>query len=123
MGRIFRAARVAQTAEAVLRAEHGRLARPAWLDAVQMIPPSEILVRTNPVQLQPANSRLKTPRRTFIPQKITYEEDDLRRTFYKDHPWELARPRIITEFDGKDARYVDWSKGLRQPGVQLTGEW
>lgn len=57
-----------------------------------------------------------------MPQKIVYEEDELRRTFFKDHPWELARPRIIMELDGKDARYLDWSKGLLQSGFPLTGE-
>lgn len=92
------------------------------MSVVQSIPPSEILVRTSPVQLQAPNPRMHKPKRTFIPQPITYEEDDLRRTFFKDHPWELARPRIITEFDGQDARYVDWSTGLRQPGMQLSGE-
>jgi len=35
---------------------------------------------------------------------------------------ELARPRVITEFDGKDATRCDWSKGLQQFGVPLTGE-
>ncbi len=66
---------------------------------------------------------MKKPSRTFHPQKIVYEEDELRRVFFKDHPWELARPRMMVELDGKDSRRVDWSRGLRQPGMPLSGEW
>ena len=127
MGRLFRAARVARTAQKrlgspVLGVERLKEVPPPWLKAVEAIPPSETLVRTYPVQHQPLNPKMHKPRRTFVPQQISYEEDDLRGTFFRDHPWELARPRIITEFDGKDARYVDWSKGLQQPGIPLTGE-
>ncbi len=96
---------------------------PPWLEVIESIPPSEILTRPLPVQHHAPNPRLRKPSRTFIPQQIVYEEDALRQTFYKDHPWELARPRTILETDGKDSRYIDWSRGVRQPGVQLTGEW
>jgi len=57
----------------------------------------------------------------FIPQPITYEEDKLRKEFYSDHPWELARPRIILEQDGKDGQKCNWSK-IQQPGRQLNAE-
>lgn len=50
-----------------------------------------------------------------------YEEDKLRMNFFQDHPWELARPRVILEDDGKDGQKVDWSE-LDQPGRQLNGE-
>jgi small subunit ribosomal protein S23 len=65
-------------------------------------------------QLRPGN--------LFKPGRIVYPEDKLRKEFYKDHPWELARPRMIMELDGKDWRYLDWSKGLRQRGMALSGE-
>ena len=32
-------------------------------------------------------------------------------------------PVVVLELDGKDAQRCDWSKGIRQPGVALTGEW
>jgi small subunit ribosomal protein S23 len=57
----------------------------------------------------------------FKPQPIEYEEDVLRKEFYNDHPWELARPRIVLEDDGKDGQRVDWSR-LQQRGRPLNGE-
>jgi len=57
----------------------------------------------------------------FKPQPITYEEDRLRKEFYGDHPWELARPRIVLEQDGKDGQRCDWSR-IEQRGKPLNGE-
>jgi small subunit ribosomal protein S23 len=57
----------------------------------------------------------------FVPQPITYEEDQLRKEFYGDHPWELARPRIILEQDGKDGQKCDWNR-IQQTGRPLDGE-
>ena len=125
MSRQFRAARVYETATrnlAIPRAENLREVPPPWLRVVESIPPSEILTRPVPVQHQPPHPRMTKPRRTYVPQKITYEEDELRQTFFQDHPWELARPRVIVEHDGKDSRRCDWSRGLQQPGVALSGE-
>lgn len=57
----------------------------------------------------------------YKPTQITYEEDGLRENFYSDHPWELARPRVILEQDGKDGQKCDWSK-IQQPSRELNGE-
>lgn len=57
----------------------------------------------------------------FKPQTIEYEEDQLRREFYSDHPWELARPRIVLENDGRDSQRCDWSR-IQQLGRPLNGE-
>jgi small subunit ribosomal protein S23 len=57
----------------------------------------------------------------FKPLPIDYEEDALRKEFYSDHPWELARPRIVLEGDGKDGQRVDWSR-MQQRGRPLNGE-
>ncbi|KAI1210714.1 mitochondrial ribosomal protein [Annulohypoxylon truncatum] len=99
-----------------------KVQQPVWYKVVESIPPSEILVRPLPPQHQNPNPRARKPSRMFQPQQITYEEDELRKTFYRDHPWELARPRMIIEMDGKDSRRYDWSKGLIQPGMPLCGE-
>ncbi|KAI1750175.1 mitochondrial ribosomal protein S25 [Xylaria castorea] len=96
--------------------------KPVWYDVVESIPPSEILTRPYPPQHKEHNPRTRRPSKLFQPQQLVYEEDGLRRQFYKDHPWELARPRIIVEMDGRDAERYDWSKGLRQPGMPLCGE-
>lgn len=125
MGRTFRAARVRQVVASNLESlgpNHQHAVPPPWLDVLERIPPSEILTRPAPIRHQPVNLKLRRPHRTFVPEPITYIEDELRSAFFKDHPWELARPRIIMELDGKDARYLDWSTGLLQPGIPLTGE-
>lgn len=104
-----------------------RMAAPSWLSAMQAIPPSETLIRTPAVShtgaAPPSSSgKHRKPRNLYRPQRIVHPEDALRTIFFRDHPWELARPRILVESDGKDYQRVDWSTGLRQPGVQLTGE-
>ncbi|KAI1634689.1 37S ribosomal protein Rsm25 [Biscogniauxia mediterranea] len=117
--------RVYQTATTLLNHRifpRVQVQKPVWYDVVEMIPPSEMLTRTYPTQHMKPNPKAKKPSKLFRPQRLVYEEDALRRTFYKDHPWELARPRMIIEMDGKDAQRYDWSKGLRQPGMPLCGE-
>lgn len=99
------------------------VAQPPWFQAMSSIPPAESLVRTVTPRHRMPSSKAKKPKKLYRPQRISYPEDALRTTFYKDHPWELARPRVILESDGKDYQHCDWSKGLRQPGLALTGEW
>lgn len=57
----------------------------------------------------------------FQPTKLVYEEDALRKTFFTDHPWELARTRIVVENNGKDAEKDDWGK-IAQQHRKLSGE-
>jgi len=136
MGRNFRAARVFQTASEAAgiplfpsggstgrKVGRANGAAPAWFKAVQMVQPSETLTRPYPIQHSPPDARGRRPRQLYKPTKIVFPEDELRQTFYRDHPWELARPMSLVELHGTDARYRDWSKGVRQPGMQLTGEW
>jgi small subunit ribosomal protein S23 len=103
----------------------GKQRLPSWADTLRNIPPAETLTR--PLTPRTDDIRHRKPKKPgrdlYRPQQIVYEEDGLRTRFFKDHPWELARPRIMLEQDGTDARRVDWSKGVRQPGVVLSGEW
>lgn len=98
---------------------------PPWHSVVESIPPAQALVRTQPVQHTPQTRPRKTKARKasklFKPTNITYREDRLRRDFFGDHPWELARPRVVLENDGKDYEGNDWSK-ISQPGRPVTGE-
>lgn len=118
---------------------------PVWFGAVERNPPAQILTRTPPQQHPLLRHRVKTlpdsslpqlvvktsktkplkkgkrPSRMFMPVELKYEEDELRRRFYTDHPWELARPRVVLESDGKDFKNYDWSK-LEQQGKKLDGE-
>ncbi|EJT79420.1 37S ribosomal protein S25 [Gaeumannomyces tritici R3-111a-1] len=125
-GRDLRAVNVAKAVRQSLSAfrgnERGRPATPKWLKAIESIPPSELLTRPVPVQHQKVASKSRSPKNIFKPQNIVYPEDKLRQEFYRDHPWELARPRVILEVDGKDSWYCDWSKGIAQRGIPLTGE-
>ncbi|KAJ3569553.1 hypothetical protein NPX13_g6040 [Xylaria arbuscula] len=99
-----------------------KVQKPIWYNVIESIPPSETVTRPFPPQHKAPNPKTRKPSRLFQPQKLVYEEDGLRSQFYRDHPWELARPRVIVEMDGRDAERYDWSKGLRQPGMPLCGE-
>lgn len=119
MGRYdFRAIRVRQAAKALFVSQRTS-SLPQWYKVVGDIPPGETLAR--PVQRAPQPKRGKKPSRMFQPLPIQYEEDNLRSEFFGDHPWELARPRLIVEDSGNDAKGYDWSK-IMQPGKQLDGE-
>lgn len=126
MGRSMRPSRVYQTVKTSLAIPNTISGNteipPVWLKVVERYPPAELLTRPKPIPHQNPNPRQRKPRNIYLPQAITFPEDELRKTFFKDHPWELARPRIAVEYDGKDARYVDWSRGLKQPGLQVSGE-
>lgn len=136
------ALRVRQTA--INQRAAGKFANlPAWVHAVADIPPAQVLVRTQPQQHQLVRQRVKTvpgsaqpqvvletqekPRkpkkasRLFQPVQIKYEEDELRREFFRDHPWELARPRVLVETSGNDFTRHNWQQ-LQQPGRKLDGE-
>ena len=119
MGRYdFRAIRVRQSAKALVDTKRND-ALPPWYDVVGNIPPSECLAR--PVLRVPRPKGTKKPSRMFQPLPIHYKEDKLRSEFFGDHPWELARPRVIVEDSGNDAKGYDWSR-IVQPGKQLDGE-
>lgn len=115
---------------------------PQWVDVVGDVPPTQVLVRTQSPQHQLFRQRVKTnakgkpetvfeaqekpvkskkASRMFQPVAIKYEEDQLRREFFRDHPWELARPRILVESTGKDFEKHNWTK-LQQPGKNIDGE-
>ncbi|KAK4189857.1 mitochondrial ribosomal protein S25 [Podospora australis] len=122
------AARVWDSAQELLATNivKDRLNPPApWIAALANIPPSEVLTRPYPIQHQNKKVPTKGGRRAanlYRPTKIIHPEDKLRQQFYSDHPWELARPMMVLEIDGKDARTRDWSKGVQQPGMKLSGE-
>lgn len=143
MGKInLTALRVRQTA--LNQFASGKTSKlPQWVSVVGEIPPAETLIRTRPPQHELVQQRLKTvagsskpqvvfqvqekrrkpkkPSRLFQPVELKYEEDQLRTQFFRDHPWELARPRVLLESTGKDFEHYDWSR-IQQPGKRLDGE-
>ena len=122
MGRDLRPARVYQATKALISA-HRLERKPNWYDAVGEVTPAQTLVRTQPIPHQQRRipKGTKKASRLFQPQKITYEEDTLRREFFKDHPWELARPRTVLENTGADSYSSDWSH-LEQPHIAVNSE-
>lgn len=118
-------ARVYQTVTAQLGAKTGSVIQipPPWYRTIGAIPPAEIMTRTQSIQHRDTyrSKRVRKPSKMFKPTSIEYPEDRLRKEFYLDHPWELARPRIVLEDDGKDGQKCDWSR-IRQPGKPLNGE-
>ena len=119
MGRYnFRPLRVHHTAVAQFKAKWTE-SLPMWHQTVRDIPPAQTLTR--PVLRIPKTRHGRKASQLFKPLPITYPEDQLRSDFFGDHPWELARPRLIVEDSGNDAKGYDWSK-IVQPGKQLDGE-
>jgi small subunit ribosomal protein S23 len=124
MGRYnLKPSRVYQTAVRLRSVKGEDFVTPTWFKVIAEIPPAEILTRDQPVQHRNVALRkgMKKPSKMFKPQNITFEEDALRDNFYHDHPWELARPRVILEQDGKDGLRCDWSR-IQQAGRPLNGE-
>lgn len=138
----FTALRVRQSA--LRQKAAGKTAKlPEWVDVLGEIPPSQVVVRKQPEQHRLIRQRLRQdsesskPRvvyevqekhikpkkasRMFQPMQIRFEEDQLRKEFFSDHPWELARPRILVERSGRDFEHHDWSR-IQQPGKKLDGE-
>ncbi|KAI8319526.1 hypothetical protein GQ54DRAFT_279295, partial [Martensiomyces pterosporus] len=69
------------------------------------------------VSIKHKRSSLRT--RSPKPPKIEFPEDSLRREFYKKHPFETLRPRIVMEPNGKTVQ--DWSK-ITQGSSRVSGE-
>ncbi|KAG5463479.1 MAG: mitochondrial ribosomal protein S25-domain-containing protein [Olpidium bornovanus] len=61
----------------------------------------------------------ETAYRKYVPV-IEYPEDELRRQFYENHPFELLRPSTMVEKDGLNVR--DWSRLDGGVDAPLTGE-
>lgn len=64
--------------------------------------------------------RVRT-RHLYEPVHLKFMEDEIREIFYKQHPWELARPKLIVENSGDDHVTQDWSK-MYQANKKLDGE-
>ncbi len=97
---------------------------PPWYKAMSITPPGDCLTRPLPIAHNPPKKyprHVRKPSKMFQPQPLTYEEDRLRKRFFRDHPWELARPKLVVEHGGCDGNFTDWST-LEQPRMALSGE-
>ncbi|KAJ3331747.1 mitochondrial ribosomal small subunit component [Blyttiomyces sp. JEL0837] len=132
------------------QAASSTLPTPSWLPAVSLYPPpSKPLRQVIPTEVghfgaQSASNRthasqvaaasslnrtnLRSLRReikaasTFQAPVISYPEDELRELFFKEHPFELRRPRCLVEMDGE--MKVKPSQEWPAPGssVGISGE-
>ncbi|KAF7721736.1 mitochondrial ribosomal small subunit component [Apophysomyces ossiformis] len=115
---------------------------PLWLPVLQAIPPGPSIIRSqNPevnISAQTALEKEWTVKDTLTPARhkqkhlktraprpraIVYPEDRLRKQFYKDHPFELAKPKILVE-DDSGLNRTDFSQ-LLLPGMdpnEIDGE-
>lgn len=121
----LRALRVAQTTSQLLQAKHLKN-QPVWLPTVARIPPSSDIARKPPPSFHATSSsssasRAGKVRKVFAIQRIKYLEDGLRERFYKEHPWELARPVLLIESGHPSTGGGEWTS-LRRGGRQVSGE-
>ena len=114
MGRYdFSAQRVHQHATQLLQTK--RISQPpSWYNVIGTTPPAQRLTRP---PLQRPQKPGKKASLLFSPVNLSYQEDKLRWEYFNDHPWELARPRVVLESDGRDHERWDWSHSLGRGDV------
>ena len=93
---------------------------PVWYRPVLNTPPMTDFAK-KPAPAHQGRIRTKQTDIFEFQQVARGAEQHYRRKFYKQHPWELARPRILVEEDGADHVRQDWSR-IEQIGKHLDGE-
>ncbi|KAK9450807.1 mitochondrial 37S ribosomal protein mS23 [Limtongia smithiae] len=100
---------------------------PAWYKAVLENPPTTDFIpklTLEDLAKFKKSKDIKKPLKTrdlFKPKRVIFPENHIRTIFYTQHPWELARPKIVIEEDALDFTRHDWSK-MDQQLRQLDGE-
>ncbi|TFK30834.1 hypothetical protein FA15DRAFT_630157 [Coprinopsis marcescibilis] len=120
------ASQVHQQVSRLMRAEYIQK-EPVWFKAVLDNPPLSLPAKAPPArtaydkkpQLRPQQAYPVNPK----PLPIHYIEDDLRRQFFQDHPFEAFRPSTLIEADKIEAPHPiqgsAWTR-LRQHGRNPT---
>ncbi|KAJ7109968.1 mitochondrial ribosomal protein S25, partial [Mycena epipterygia] len=96
---------------------------PKWYQPVLNFPPLPLPPRAPPARTAYDLKMKSTGRRKMVPPKnqpfaIHYIEDDIRRQFYRDHPFEAFRPTTLVEkgdIELHEVRGATWTR-LRQRG-------
>jgi len=110
---------VARRAKRMIEAGRIRV-EPVWYRPVINTPPMADFTK-KPAPAHQGRIRTKQTDIFQLQQIARGQEQHFRRMFYKQHPWELARPRILVEEDGADHVKQDWSR-IEQVGKALDGE-
>ena len=103
---------------------------PAWYQAVLNHPPLPLPPKAPPPRTEydqlpkkPTTGKMRPHATKALP--IYYVEDDLRRQFFRDHPFEAFRPTTLVEGasikDEHPIRGKEWTR-LRQRGRNPTPE-
>jgi small subunit ribosomal protein S23 len=116
-------------------------ALPSWINAMKMYPMASLPLRSivpnqsgafvaadadmlmHKAQLDTAFSRNKKNPKAYVrtPPLIVYDEDRIREVFYRDHPFELDRPRIALEdLEKLNVKWTDIFGGASR--IALSGE-
>ncbi|KAH7106730.1 mitochondrial ribosomal protein S25-domain-containing protein [Auriculariales sp. MPI-PUGE-AT-0066] len=127
------ASQVHQSIGRLVQSKHIRR-EPAWYQVVLDHPPPSLPPRATPARDDfDVDERDKIPRTKPVrmgtpkvrPLPVYYLEDDIRRQFFRDHPFEAYRPRILSEKgtvdDEHPVRGLEWTR-LRQRGVEPSPE-
>jgi small subunit ribosomal protein S23 len=103
---------------------------PVWYNAVLAHPPLPLPAKAPPART-PYDAKPQEPTKASNPKNppikplpIYYVEDDIRRQFFRDHPFEAFRPRTLTEAEGVHPHQVsgkEWTR-LRQRGRNPSSE-
>ncbi len=103
-----------------------RSAVPAFAPSPRKLPLHDLLfdlASPKPTRLAETAQKLRAPKNR--PSSIVYIEDEVRRRFFRDHPFEAFRPVTLTERDAiREQRPVqgrDWQR-LRQWGRNPSPE-
>lgn len=91
------------------------------LNSETSVLPQEQDVNSGLYTTRTSGRRITNSRHLYTPKAISYFEDGIRHLFFEQHPWELARPKLLVETDGKDSSRVNWST-LDQISKKLDGE-
>jgi len=120
------ATQVHKQASRLLRGEYLK-ARPAWFQAVLDHPPLPLPARAPPARIGDDRPKKASSLRPQDPKvlPIIYIEDEIRRQFFRDHPFEAFRPTALTEGgairDEHPIRGKAWIR-LRQRGRNPSPE-
>jgi small subunit ribosomal protein S23 len=101
---------------------------PPWYQAVLQHPPLPLPPRQPAPRTEFDTKLVKNRKKHTVKAKllpIYYVEDDIRRQFFRDHPFEAFRPRTLAEEgrirDGHSITGAEWTR-LRQRGRNPTSE-